>query len=397
MHKDFCERHPDKHISYSLYRAHVKNMNISFTALGNEECEICEGYRLHKKATSHDAFITLAADCTICSNWLIHHERYKKARELYSVHKKEPQNSSQVFFSADLEKVIMLPRLDTFKAAIFCQRLVCYNQTFAPLGKIDISSKPLAVIWHDGIAGRKQEDIMSAFYQFLIKNRDVSNINIWLDNCTAQNKNWLLYSMFVHLINSEVISTKTLTLYYFEPGHTFMSSDQVHHQVELAMKKKGKLYDFYDFEECVASINKSRVTVKPMAQENFLYFQNYISDRRIQSSNPRAYLKNMSVVCFTRTSYDLMYKNNFDDDYISLRFMNDKYLKNPNNFILEFRTEAKGVEPKRKADILEKLSSIIPPHKLVFWKNLPIKENEHSANIALPKSLTSSRNLEKNK
>ncbi|CAH0719234.1 unnamed protein product, partial [Brenthis ino] len=189
MHKHFCETYPSKNISYCLYRSHVKKMNISFTALGNEECEICEAYNFHKKETSHDATIQILEECTVCVDWDKHHQRYTKARELYTAHKEEPQNNSQVFYSADLEKVIMLPRLEMFKAAIFSLRLTAYNQTFAPLGKITTECKPLTVIWHDGIAGRKQEDIMSAFYHFLLRNRDVEKVHIWLDNCSSQNKN----------------------------------------------------------------------------------------------------------------------------------------------------------------------------------------------------------------
>lgn len=118
----------------------------------------------------------------------------------------------------------------------------------------------------------------------------------WI-NCSAQNKNWLLFSLFIHLINSDVISTQRIVLYYFEPGHTFMSCDQVHHQVEVAMKKKNKLYDFTDFEEAVASINNFKVIVKSMAID-FISVLNYVSDRRVQNSNPPAYLKDVYLLTF---------------------------------------------------------------------------------------------------
>lgn len=176
-----------------------------------------------------------------------------------------------------------------------------------------------------------------------------------------------------------MISTQEITLYYFEPGHTFMSSDQVHHQVELAMKKMGKLYDFRDFEKAVGAINNSKVIVKSLSIEDFLNIPNFVSDRRVQNSNPRAYLKNMSQVCFTRNKYEIMYKNDFDGEYIPLRFLNDKYLKNPHIMTLEFHSQPKGIESSRKTDILQKLSPIIPPHKLVFWKNLKTKENENAS------------------
>ena len=36
--------------------------------------------------------------------------------------------------SVDMQKVIMLPRLPRLKQAIFCKRLVLFNETFAPVG-----------------------------------------------------------------------------------------------------------------------------------------------------------------------------------------------------------------------------------------------------------------------
>ncbi|KAF9814824.1 hypothetical protein SFRURICE_015396 [Spodoptera frugiperda] len=85
----------------------------------------------------------------------------------------------------------------------------------------------------------------------------------------------------------------------------------------------------------------------------------------------RSYWKMNFVDQHFRNNYDVMYKNDFDDEYTQLRFMNDKYIKNPKVFKLEFRTNPKGIDVERKAGILQKLTNIIPPHKLVFWNNLP--------------------------
>ncbi|KAJ2954865.1 hypothetical protein O0L34_g3183 [Tuta absoluta] len=144
------------------------------------------------------------------------------------------------------------------------------------------------------------------------------------------------------------------------------------------MKKRGKLYDFTDFEEAVVSINKSKVVVKSMNTEHFFDVQNYVSDRRIQNSNPRAYLKDMVQVCFTRESYDLKYKNNFKDEYTELRFVNDKFIKDPSIMRLEFHTKPKGVDSKRKDEIIRNLLSIIPNHKHKFWLNFPTNEDDET-------------------
>lgn len=50
MHNHFNEIHPDIKCGYDTYRQHVVDkMNISFTKLGHEECEMCEVFKLHDR------------------------------------------------------------------------------------------------------------------------------------------------------------------------------------------------------------------------------------------------------------------------------------------------------------------------------------------------------------
>lgn len=70
-------------------------------------------------------------------------------------------------------------------------------------------------------------------FQFLLFNKDVKNISIWMDNCVAQNKNWCLLTFLIYVINSKEIETTEINLFYFEPGHSFMSADSFHHKVRI--------------------------------------------------------------------------------------------------------------------------------------------------------------------
>ena len=80
--------------------------------------------------------------------------------------------------------------------------------------------------------------------------KDKTSITFWADNCTAQNKNWTLFSGLVHYINQSNL-LETLTIKFFEKGHTFNAADSFHAAVENAMKHKGKMYDFTDFIEVI--------------------------------------------------------------------------------------------------------------------------------------------------
>lgn len=56
-----------------------------------------------------------------------------------------------------------------------------------------------------------------------------------------------------------------------------MSAGYFHHQVELAMKKMGKLYDYSDFEQCIKSANKGFVNAKVMRVEEFFDYKSECS------------------------------------------------------------------------------------------------------------------------
>lgn len=195
MYRNFKEKFRNINFSYELYRKEVCGMNISFAKLGHEECFECEKFDIHCKSVGHTKSEP-NSECENCRNWENHKQKYEAARTQYlkdvanEISIDEP---NQITVSADLQKVIMLLRAEMFKEVIFIPRIIAFNESFVPVGK-SRSTKPLAVIWHEGIAGRRKEDLISTFYSFLKKkNRDYFNTTIWLDNCAAQNKHWALY------------------------------------------------------------------------------------------------------------------------------------------------------------------------------------------------------------
>ena len=56
---------------------------------------------------------------------------------------------------------------------------------------------------------------------FIRKSRDTKGFIFWLDDCSAQNKNWYLYTALLNEVDSEEGYASLVTLKYFEPGHTF--------------------------------------------------------------------------------------------------------------------------------------------------------------------------------
>ena len=213
MLKDFKLKHPDFQCAYETYRKTVRELNISFTKLGEEQCEVCEEFDTNILTHDHNVnFDKLKADiidlvendynetvpCQICQDFIIHKKKAIQSRNEYKIDS-EKDLEDTIVRSVDLQKVIMLPRKPGNKTAIFTKRIIAFHKTFAAVGRSRQKKKKnnIAVIWHEAIAGRKQEEITSCFVKVLQKERDEKHVIYWLDNCAAQNKNWCLFTTMV--------------------------------------------------------------------------------------------------------------------------------------------------------------------------------------------------------
>lgn len=269
----------------------------------------------------------------------------------------------------------MLPRCEMYKEILFTPRLIAFNESFVATS--GCSTKyglgPTAVLWHEAIRGRSKEDIISTFYAYFLSVRDAKHIILWLDNCAAQNKNWCLYSFFIYLINSDVVSLEFLEVKYFESGHTFMAADSFHHSVESSLKKQQKVYDFNDFVTCVKSVPRSNVI--ELKIDDFFIWKDYSSQYKLRKITPRPYMQKMVKVSFKRGTTAMSYQNDFTEPELQINFINATFAKNgiPKPMA---HSIPRGISTTRKNTILSKLVSIMPQTRIPFWENLPTIEEE---------------------
>lgn len=143
------------------------------------------------------------------------------------------------------------------------------------------------------------------FDAFFSENRDCLRFSIWLENCSAPNKNWCLLTYLVYVVNHSDWAVETVELFYFESGHTFMSADSFHHQVENSFKNcQNKVYDFYDLKKAVASSNDGKALVREMRFSDFRKWKSCKKTTHKTSANTLPYFSNISyiklkkVLCF---------------------------------------------------------------------------------------------------
>lgn len=370
MHEHFVLKNPNISCSYDLYRSLVQSLNISFAKLGNEECETCEKFHQHNKDHTSE---NLNPDCIVCNEWSTHHKKYVQARGKYNIDDENAYVSSDTaYYSCDLQKVIMLPQMNEFKVVAFTRRIIAFNQSFVPIGSSQSNKVPCAIIWNEEVTGRKKEDIVSAYHAFFLKNRDKKKIVLWLDNCSAQNKNWCFFSFLIYIVNSLEVETDVIELNYFEPGHTFMSADSFHHQVEQSLKKMKDVYDFQDFENAVRNSNSKNVVVQSRTPSNIRKWIDYSSQHKLNNQvGNRPYLHDMKQIRVKRGSYNLSYNLTYDEqeNLPELNFLKVKIIRTGIH-LPETIKSPRGIPEQKKKDIIEKLVPLMPQSRRSFWYNL---------------------------
>ena len=151
MFQDFDGKYP-KLVSSEFYRRKVKEENISFCRLREEECEVCLLFNSHDVDTEEntvDGLIYLSG-CETCDENQVHKKNSEITRKEYQEDKEGNFDPITACFAVDMQKVVMLPVMTGVKSCIFTRHLTTYHESIAPLGGEQVSKeKPTGVIWHD--------------------------------------------------------------------------------------------------------------------------------------------------------------------------------------------------------------------------------------------------------
>ncbi|CAH2004429.1 unnamed protein product, partial [Acanthoscelides obtectus] len=334
-----------------------------------EKIQVCKTMFLHTLGLKTDGMIT----CHIHSKkrsvegiaQTVDERGYTEARQHYENDSNQEVMQDEKVYAVDMQKVLLLPKMST-KESFFVSRLVVFNETFASLHK----DGNICVMWHEAIRGRSATDVASAYYN-VIKNSDnvTKKFTFWVDNCSAQNKNWTLYSAFATFVNCEW-GPEEITLKYFEPGHSFMAADSVHGRISTEMKKHPNIYDF---EQLLKIIEQSSKKTKCLPINNFDFFL-FEDGSKQRKSNNIPLLEKIKLAQFRKGCRHLFYKECHNETvFQEVEFLKKKVdLKFP---IHPF-VEPLGLNSEKRETILKKLvPSFKDERKKLFWQFLPSNDN----------------------
>lgn len=267
------------------------------------------------------------------------------------------------------------------KTIVFSQRVVAFNETFAPIGAYARQYPVVACIWPESVGGRGANDILSCFQQVILKYGHLSKLTLWLDNCSAQNKNWNLFQHLALLLNNEDIRLKKVVLKYFESGHTFMAADSFHAAVEAAMRKD-RVITFDDFKEVVQKAKKN-VEIIDMQPHDFFKTELTVTQYTLTQIHPRPYIDIIRKIEFKKGRYDIGYSSSVNSKqltYCMLFTKKQQKLTSGKDFSLERylhrQKHPRGIDENRKTVLLSVVLPVIPEEKKAFFQNLPTNKGD---------------------
>ena len=141
---------------------------------------------------------------------------------------------------------------------------------------------------------------------------------------------------------ADIRELETITIKYFESGHTFMSADSFHHVVENEIRRMKFVEDFDEFRSIIDKREESIL----MNCTDFVFYKAAVSKSKTVTY-PK--LKEMREVQFRKGSKKLFWKTSPVEEYKSSIFLQQKFIKvMRKKDVFPARIEDRGIPAEKK-------------------------------------------------
>lgn len=370
MYKLYCEwfdstKYYSKATTKRQYREVVNaNFNLALHRPKKDKCDTCHVFENKLTKTDEEK---AAFD--------LHQHRKNRARELKKSDKQEAEvNKDVVTATFDFQKVLVTP-YGEISVLYYKRRFTTLNFTV-----YDLASKiGTCYMWHEVIARRGSIEVSSCILNFIKFHaaRGVKEFRFWSDNCAGQNRNRIVFSLYMFVAKKLGV---TVTHRFLEKGHTQNEGDSVHATVERNSKHK----TIWVPEEwyCLVRWAKSEgdpYVVKKIRQEDIFDFKALLVNKNWtkNTKNEKVSWNSIREVKVSAAQNDrIEYKYDFDEEPKTIVVLrsgtrNKKRMDN----ILELNQAYQGPLPISKEkykDITDLCrGGIIPECYHDFYLNLP--------------------------
>lgn len=237
-------------VSQSAYREIFSTQfNLGFGSPRSDTCSKCEATNIGSESGNVAEHKQLAESA-------FEHQRHDKllAKSDPSVH----------FITFDLEKTLPLPKL-AVSTAFYLRQLWVYNLGVHLICKN--KSGPYFHVWTEDQGGRGVKEVGSALLSFF-QNSQISGGTLiaWSDSCAGQNKNFSMICLWQYLVAKKLF--KCIHHKFPEPGHSFLESDRDFGRIEVAVRRREKIFSLDEYCDIMTqSAGKPRPVLSRMADK----------------------------------------------------------------------------------------------------------------------------------
>ena len=299
---EHCERNDVQDIACKqVLKQELEKENISLYIPRKDQCDTCVKYE--EGNLSEDVYNAHIA------------RKDRAAIEKDIIQEKAKQNDNIVFFSMDLEAVLLAPRL-TASAQYYKTKLACHNFTIMD----NVSRDVKCYFWHQGDGTMEASVFTTCILDHLNSlPPHVDSVFIISDNCFYQNKNIVLAN---GILEYAIKSSKMVTQLFLVSGHTHLNVDTVHSIIERKLRNK-KIFGPSNYVNLIRQCRPGQ----PFEVEylDFSFFLDYSekSSMAYSSLKPTGH-STVSNIVAVRYNPDgtMQYKVDFDEEFMEYRRRN---------------------------------------------------------------------------
>lgn len=200
-----------------------KELNIAFYIPKKDQCDLCHTMKNNTTPTNDDKLKHKA-----------HMENKNLARTFKNADKIEAQSNPSDICTAmfDFQKINNTPHAE-ISVLYYKRKLSVYNFTVFDAGLKEAT----CYMWDETIARRGANEVASCLFSFVNdKVKDgVKDFRFWSDNCAGQNRNRIVFFMYLYVSNTFKVD---VCHRFLEKGHTQNEADSVHALIERTAKNK---------------------------------------------------------------------------------------------------------------------------------------------------------------
>lgn len=200
-----------------------KELNIAFHVPKKDQCDLCHAMKNSTSPTNDDKLKHKS-----------HLDNKKLARELKNIDKIEAQSNTSDICTAmfDFQKINNTPHGE-ISVLYYKRKLSVYNFTVFDAGLKEAT----CYMWDETVAKRGANEVASCLFSFINNkvNAGVKDFRFWSDNCAGQNRNRIVFFMYLYVSNKFKVD---VCHRFLEKGHTQNEADSVHALIERTSKNK---------------------------------------------------------------------------------------------------------------------------------------------------------------